>query len=165
MARSVACFLVVLTAVGCGRRHDQWNRAAVRGRVLLDGAPLAEGTITFFPAEGVQGPAAGGPIRDGTYDLAQHDGPVLGRQRIEIRSVQKTGRTVPSPVAPEADGPVSAGQLVEERIEIVPSVYNSNTTLVREIKPADNELDFELKAAGSRQRTANTTSRDRQQPE
>jgi hypothetical protein len=43
---------------GCGGPPQ----ARVRGRVTLDGEPLAHGTIAFLPADG-KGPTAGGIVR------------------------------------------------------------------------------------------------------
>ena len=42
--------------------------ALARGRVTLDGEPLAHGTIAFIPADG-KGPTAGGLVTAGGYEV------------------------------------------------------------------------------------------------
>jgi hypothetical protein len=132
---------------GC-QPADEWNRAAVKGTVTLDGQPLPTGQITFFPAGDTTGPAAGGEIAAGQFSLDAREGPVVGRNRIEIRSVQKTGKMVKSPVAVEADGAAVAGMLVEEFADVVPKRYNTYSELEQEIQPDKvNEMDFSLMSA------------------
>ncbi|MDA0253813.1 MAG: hypothetical protein O3A37_12030 [Planctomycetota bacterium] len=61
----LAAALAVLAAVaGCGGPPQ----ASVRGRVTLDGEPLAHGTIAFLPADG-KGPTAGGLVTAGGYEV------------------------------------------------------------------------------------------------
>jgi hypothetical protein len=118
--------------------------------VTLDGAPLSEGTITFFPSGATRGPAAGGAIVDGRYDIPAAEGPVVGTNRIEIRSVQKTGRIVKSPVAVETTGPPI--DMVEELEEVVPPRYNRDSTLEFTIKEGDENVnDIPLESAPPRQ--------------
>ncbi len=82
------CLLVVgvilLSAAGCGRRPSGPPRAAVNGEVLLDGAPLKAGIIRFIPSEGTMGPVALTSIKEGRYQMSDSDGPVLGKNSIEI---------------------------------------------------------------------------------
>lgn len=119
--------VMILSVAGCSKRGDQWSRAAARGNVTLDGVPLDEGTITFFPSGATKGPAAGGPITDGNYEIAAEEGPVVGTNRIEIRSVQKTGRVVKAPMAVETSGPPI--DMVEELKEVVPPRYNRDSKI------------------------------------
>ncbi|MFO1095380.1 MAG: hypothetical protein U0992_19050 [Planctomycetaceae bacterium] len=133
----------MLALVGCSQPDDPWPRAAASGRVTLDGVPLSEGTITFFPSGDTQGPASGGPIVNGRYDLAAAEGPVVGTNRVEIRSVQKTGRVVKSPVAVETAGPPI--DMVEEFQEVVPPRYNRDSQLEFTIhKDKDNVNDIPM---------------------
>ena len=66
----------------------------------------------------------------------------MGTNRIEVRSVQKTGRMGPSPTAVEADGPYVEGRLVEEFAEVVPRRYNTYSELEREVAPGVNQFDL-----------------------
>jgi hypothetical protein len=146
-----AALLAATTAItvllaGCSQPADPWTRAAVSGRVTLDGVPLSEGTITFFPSGTTKGPAAGGPIVEGRYAIPAAEGPVVGTNRVEIRSVQKTGRLVKPPVAVETDGPPI--DRVEELKEVVPPRYNRDSTLEFTIvADCDNVFDIPLESA------------------
>ena len=48
---------MVLLCSGCGRND---GRVAVAGKTALDGTPIAEGMINFFPTGETKGPTAGG---------------------------------------------------------------------------------------------------------
>ena len=147
MPYRVSTIVLLLVGAGCGGKTDEWNRAAVRGRIMLGGQPLQSGTITFFPIGGTKGPAAGGEIVDGEYSIEAAQGPVVGLNRIEIRSVQKTGRMVRSPAAVEADGPYVEGRMVEEFADVVPKRYNTYSELEREVQgEIVNEFNWELDA-------------------
>lgn len=60
----VAAFWVLAAAAGCGGPPQ----AIARGRVTVDGEPMAQGTIAFLPAEG-KGPSAGGMVTSGGYEV------------------------------------------------------------------------------------------------
>ena len=61
----VALAVMSLAATaGCGGPPP----AVARGRVTLDGEPLAHGTIAFLPADG-KGPTAGGLVTAGGYEV------------------------------------------------------------------------------------------------
>jgi hypothetical protein len=118
-------------ALGCG----DGGRLAVSGRVTLDGQPLEDGAITFIPVEGNRGPAAGGAIQDGEFQIDAKDGPVLGKNRIEIRGSRHTGRLIPDPRMPQSK--------IEETIPI-PQRYNEKSEIVRDLVPGSSDLLFEL---------------------
>jgi hypothetical protein len=126
------CALLVAT-VGCGAS----NRAAVAGRVSLDGKPVDGGMISFIPTDRSLGSAAWAEIKAGHYSIPAKTGPVLGTNRVEIRWTRKTGRIVaatpPSPAT-------------EEVIEAVPTRYNSTSELKVEIKVDKNDVYLELKS-------------------
>ncbi len=76
---------------------------------------------------------------------------MAGRNRVEIRSVRKTGRLIESTVVPEGDGQFVPGQKVEEFKEFVPKQYNSESTLTATIEAdAANEVNFELVSEGKK---------------
>lgn len=132
---TVALGLAFLLSFGCG----SGDRAAVSGRVTLDGAPLKEGAITFIPIPPNQGATAGGTIRDGQYQIAASEGPRPGANRVEIRGAIRTGRTVPDPRMPK--------QQMEEVLN-VPRLYHSPSELTRDLNAGSNSLDFELRSQG-----------------
>ena len=73
----VALAIAALAATaGCGGP----TQAIVRGRVTLDGEPLAHGTIAFLPADG-KGPTAGGLVTAGGYEV---QGMAPGRKLVRV---------------------------------------------------------------------------------
>jgi hypothetical protein len=146
-----ALMLAIGALFGCGSRPpDPFNRAAVAGEVTLDGAALADGDILFIPLSG--GTMAGGKIKGGKYKLARHEGPSVGPNRVEIRSVQPTGRIIESNVTPEGDGAPGDGKVMEHK-ELVPRRFNNESELKVEVqKGADNSANFRLESppAGKR---------------
>ena len=69
------CVWIVLLLIGCGQRGD---RQRLEGTVTLDGAPLAEGQITFVPQPGTKGPTAGGQIAEGYFSIPNEGGTFTG---------------------------------------------------------------------------------------
>jgi hypothetical protein len=122
-------FLPALFLMGCGSP----DTAQVAGKVTLDGQPLQEGAIQFYPVDGAS-PTAGGPIRAGEYAVTA--APV--RMQVKITGVKAVGkrRTFDSPSSPTVD--VYA--------QIVPARYNEQSELVRDLQTGDNSLDFDLKS-------------------
>ncbi len=126
---------VVSLASGCGPSGP--TRAEVTGTVTLNGEPVAEGSINFFPVAGVKGPEAGAAIREGKYHIPRNVGPVVGENRVELRAFQKSGRRIQDPTAPP-------GTMTEEIANIFPVEYNTNSTLVRDVQKGKNEFVFEI---------------------
>lgn len=139
--RVVAFFFVGMLAtllgsiVGCQKGP---RRAAVSGTVLVDKAPLDEGTISFVPTDGTEGPETGGAVKDGRYSLAVAQGAVVGKNKVVIRGFRKTGKKIPDIM--------DKTKLIDERVKALGAEYNDNTTLVREVKDGKNDLDFDLPA-------------------
>lgn len=136
-ARRVCCFAVLaigFSAVGC-RDPNADVRGAVRGRVTLDGVPLDQGQIIFMPTAGTRGPAAGGVITNGVYDTPTAKGAAIGTNTVQISSRQKTGRQIRAG---------NTGEQVDEWAEVIPTRYNTASTLQTEIKKGRNEINFEL---------------------
>ena len=131
--------ILTLLLVGCGGRGGV-ERGAVSGEVTLDGEPVPEGAITFFAAGENEGPASGGPILDGRFDIARSQGPVVGTNRVEITAPRKTGKKVRSP------DPIAAGGMMDEWKESVPTRYNTRSTLEEQIQAGKNKIDFALQS-------------------
>jgi hypothetical protein len=138
-AAFVSICVALATCAGCGKKGPK--RAAVAGSVSLDGQPIAEGVIQFLPVEGTLGPEAGGVIENGRYDIPRQRGPVVGKNRIELRASKKTGRKI-------QDATARTGTLTDESKEAFPPTANTKSTLVREIKDEPNKLDFNINSKG-----------------
>jgi hypothetical protein len=109
---------------------------------MLDGQPLAQGTITFSPTGA--GTPAGGEIKDGKFNIPAHLGPVVGPNKVEIRSIQKTGRLVKPTMMPEGDFDPAKIEAVEEFLDVVPKQYNSETQLLYELRAGENVISLDL---------------------
>ncbi len=129
------CILIVLAFIGCNKTDA--NRSVVTGEVKLDGKPLERGSILFTPIDGTKGSVAGGQIENGRYRLSADKGPAIGRNRVEIRSIRKTGKMVQKPLAPQ-------GQMIEESVEAIPPRFNSASTLKTDLQPGENAINFEV---------------------
>ena len=133
------CAGAVASLCAAGGCSGQSGRCAVSGRVTFDRTPVEEGVIVFAPAEGSQGPSAGGEIRGGSYVIAESGGPLAGgRYRVEITGYRKTGRRLPEvPGGPPA---------YDEKRNFIPPAFNLDSTLTAEIAPGERAatLDFDL---------------------
>jgi hypothetical protein len=129
-------FGVGLTLGGCSQSGPQ--RAEVYGTVTLNGQPVKEGSINFFPTKGNTGPEAGGAILDGQFHIPRAKGPVVGMNRVELRSFQKTGRQIQDPTA-------KPGTMTEEISNIFPPEFNTNSVLESDVKPGKNDIPFKIR--------------------
>jgi len=85
---AAAALLAVLPLTG-GCRPGKPATAPVRGRILLDGRPLAEAAVLFEP-EGGGVPSRGSTAADGSFTLstfARGDGALVGRHRVAVTKV------------------------------------------------------------------------------
>lgn len=85
-AAGCRCVLAALTLSlfvfsGCG---SSTGRCPLYGRVEVDGAAVAHGSISFLPAAGNAGPAANTAIVDGEYRFTKETGPHRGPHRVVI---------------------------------------------------------------------------------
>jgi hypothetical protein len=127
MTRSTKIALALLAVVwaGCGGTHQ--DVAPVHGRVTLDGQPLPHAGVEFrAPGKPLSG---GFTDQDGNYDLIFKrgvKGAPIGINRVTI--LEDTQMT--------------------HRPQRVPPRYNEKSELQRDVKPADNVLDFDLTTDG-----------------
>jgi hypothetical protein len=122
--------LVAVVLAGCDSTSTP-NTAPVRGKVTLDGVPLANGEIKFGDGAGEVPMILA--IKDGSYEgLA-----LVGTQRVEIHSYTE-------PVTGSKKGSFDTS-----RQNIIPVQYNAASTLVSEVTEAGpNEFNFDLKLQG-----------------
>ena len=129
--------MTICIAVVSGCQRGDPSRGAVSGRVTLDGQPVVQGSILFSPIDGTRGVATGGEIKDGQYRLAAAAGPAVGKNRVEVHAVRKTGKMIPK-------GLGGTGKMIEEQIEGVAPKFNIESKLQVEITPGENTADFEV---------------------
>ena len=136
MQRALTVSLAFCLLGGCGGPGGP-PRGAVEGKVTLDGVAIEQGSINFRPTGDTKGPAAGGAITKGRYRLSGAEGPVVGRNRVEIYAPGKSGREVSAPMG-------NPGEMTHEIVETVPARYNTQSTLERDVTPGNNTLNFDL---------------------
>jgi acetyl esterase/lipase len=95
------------------------ERFAVSGRVLVGGAPLVLGTVSFEP-EDPHAPIAWAPVRNGEFQVPNARGPVAGPHRVVVRDLGDVG---PVPTI--------------EDLRVLPAIR-------RELPPGGGELVLEL---------------------
>jgi hypothetical protein len=89
-------WIAVLIAVPACRDDDGLGRVEVRGRVTYQDAPVQRGLITFRPAKGSKGPAAGTGIIDGKFLITAEKGPIAGPCEVEVKIVNVDSASVKS---------------------------------------------------------------------
>jgi len=123
----VAVALVLPGLVACpGCRGAK--TITVRGNVTFNGAPVAEGGISFAPAEG-QGVGMGGTIKDGQYEVVSRPGVQPGPMVVKIVALR------PDP---------QAGGGKPTLVQYIPARYNEESTLTADISKGENTKDFDL---------------------
>lgn len=110
----------------------------VEGAATFDGAPIDGGALTLDPLPGTAGRSVGTTISGGKYKLSGAAAPALGKYRVVIRWVRKTGRMVPIPTNP------NGSERMEEIGETLPVRYNDQSTLEIEVKQGVNRANWQL---------------------
>jgi len=105
---------------------------AISGQVTLDGNPLANGTITFVPADG-KGPSAGAVIENGSYRVRV----APGSKKVQILGYKNLGQR-------RHDKNDPSSPMIDINEQIVPERYNKNTELNCEVDPNTGPLDFAI---------------------
>lgn len=124
---------IVAGSLGC-RPGDGRARYPVDGEVTLDGQPLAEGIVVFYPATGDHD-ADTASIVNGKFTLLTTE----GTKRVEIDASTLSDKTEPSAID---------GKPVRVRISLIPPRYNRESTLAASVKAQQhNQVRFELDSA------------------
>lgn len=133
----LAAVLVCVLVAGCGRReYTGERRHAISGSVKADGQPIGMGVISFVP-QGEGGRICGGPIRDGTYSVAEPMGATPGKYRVEIHWNKPTGKKIRNPM--------DRDEMIDEMMEGMPDRYHKSSELTAEVSAKQTKFDFDLK--------------------
>lgn len=138
---SIHCFdvIVVLSLLavfaGCGQSGPE--RAPIKGRITVAGAPLAAGQILFVPIAPTTGPATTAAIKNGEFSLEQENGPVVGTHRVEVEADLQLGFPLDDDVA------FAQRRAAPLPPNPIPQRYNRQSTLPCEIK-ANEQNTFTL---------------------
>ena len=118
-----ACFVILMACfAGCGKTGPEV--APVTGRITLDGKPLENADIVFQP-DGSKPPSAGRSDANGRYDLAYKRGVMGGMIGSNTVRITISESVVPNPPN-------------------IPARYNTESELTKEVKPGQNEFNFDL---------------------
>ena len=144
-----------ITLAGCGGA-DRDNLAAVSGKVTVDGKPVSEGSIRFYPSRGRM---AIGEIVDGQYTLRtyeENDGAIIGEHKVTVKALVTKPKRIPKFNPPPDATPAQIKELEIELLEgmeaaflwIVPEKYSTLSTspLTAEVKPGENSINFPLQS-------------------
>lgn len=112
---------ILLMAAGCGEREYK-----VTGMVTFDGKPIENGSIVFESAEGGAGLANAG-ISNGKYELQSK----VGKKKVII-SANRVRPGTEKDIQPSYDA-------------YIPTKYNTDSELTKEVMPTENRFDFDLK--------------------
>jgi hypothetical protein len=129
-------------AAGCGSGYPP--TAPVAGSVSVKGEPLKLGRICFYPTAGRPAMADIGP--DGAFRLTTFqpdDGATIGKHRVTVEAIEIIG--APKTMAEEftqAGKRAPPPQVVWHAAERFSRV--ETTDLVAEVKPGNNQIDFNL---------------------
>ncbi|QDT79823.1 hypothetical protein Mal35_32910 [Gimesia maris] len=116
----VLCLGLLVSLSACGGSNAP-ALGQVKGKVTLDGAPLADANVTFMP-EKVRA-SSGTTDSEGNYELTyirDQMGAAIGNHKVVI------------------------SKLVDEK-ETIPPNYSDETELTAEVKAGANEINFDLK--------------------
>ena len=133
---------------GCGRSNRP-PRIALAGEVEFDHQPLESGRIMFIPIEGSRGPAAIAFVKDGFYCFDQANGPIPGKNKVQIESVPVLDFELDDEAAYANAYRANKGRPVLPP-EKIPAHYNRDSTLVAELSPGRNvEVNFTLERSAA----------------
>jgi hypothetical protein len=139
-------FLLAAVLAGCADPYG--GRKEVSGEVKLQGQPLKNGLIIFFPLD-KQETQSGAPIADGQYLIERKNGLKPGHYRVQLTAGD--GKT---PAANEQIGaPGGSTNIVS--MDLIPEDWNAKSKHEIEVTASGkNRFDFDIP-------TANTVKRKR----
>lgn len=111
------------------------STGTVSGKVMVDGQPVTEGTISFNPVDG-ESPTSGGSIKDGAYSVPNV--PAVA-QKVVISAPKVTGSRPAYPNDPNSPQ-------IKTTAETLPKKYSDPalTELTLDVKAGNNSKDFTL---------------------
>jgi hypothetical protein len=146
----VGASAVLIASLGCG--NDRVSVYRVHGKVTLDGKPMrGGGAISFMPAGGQAGKAAGGEIaEDGSYELTTYspgDGSMAGEFRVVINQVVEK-----EPEMTQDGQKAAKAATVVPPADRIPDIYSDpvRTPLTAKVEAkSPNEINLDLKRSAA----------------
>jgi hypothetical protein len=134
---AIAAMLVI--AACSSRPADEPPLGRVRGKVTMDGKPLAGVDVVFLPEKGR--PSLGSTDAAGHYDLWYVNrtmGAKVGPHKVFVRPTEMP----PEEAAANGSSSGAPGALPPK----IPAKYTKRSTLAAEVKPGRNTFDFALES-------------------
>ena len=138
--------LATLLISGCNR-GDGVELGEVTGLVTLDGQPLANASVSFYPSNGRA--SFGKTNAEGKYELIyiRDKGAIIGDHKVTITSKvwgEASRKAGPGQRPRDVEAAASEGA----REEMLPEKYTikTKTVLSAQVSPGTNEHNFELKS-------------------
>lgn len=128
---------------GCGGPPQ----ALARGRVTLDGQPLAHGTIAFLPADG-KGPTAGGLVAAGSYEV-RGMAPGLKLVRIEGFDAEAAFPATTAELAEQAAARPRTPSEPADAAAVIPADAAGNN-VEREVAAGEQVIDVAISRRGGK---------------
>jgi len=130
--------LCALLLFCCGCPAPNGDIGTVEGIITLDGEPVSQASVMFFPSAGRA--SIGKTDETGRYTLIytrSTDGAVIGTHKVTISTEAKAD-----------DGYGNEEAAVEARKEIIPQKYidRKKTDLTATVEPGSNTFNFDLKS-------------------
>ncbi|MDC0935580.1 hypothetical protein OAS39_04775 [Pirellulales bacterium] len=126
LASPIAAFAILLCS-GC----EESTTGEIHGTVTVDGVPVQEGSIAFFPTDG-ESFTAGAAITDGAYSTRIP----FGKMRVEVR--------VPKQVGEQSLYNTPDSPKMQILVEALPSRYNNRSELSITVEPGRSKHNLEL---------------------
>ena len=136
----VGCSLVACCLLLAGCDGNKLQTRVVHGRVTCGGQEVPDGYVCFVPIEGTPGSVSNGTIVQGQYRIDARGGVPVGKHRVEVRAMRKTGqKALGGRVATER-------AMMEEIEEFGAPEYNTPQSPLIKIVPADGDgrIDIEI---------------------
>jgi hypothetical protein len=126
-----------LLALGCGK--GGLPSKVVFGTVTIGGQKVEGGQVRFVPVEGTPGSANAAAIVDGQYRIEGRGGVTVGKHRVEVTAMKKTGRKVRRHNGFEM-------AMVDEEVRVSPPQYaGEQSPMVKEVTAdSDGQFDIEI---------------------
>ena len=149
-SQSIACLLALsLLFVGCGSPMQKAG-----GKVLVDGKPVKDGAVTFYPVSGGR-PSSASISPDGTFILSYeklNDGLPPGEYKVTIvadiwnESAEAKRQAEAMKAAAAKQGAIEDSSITPggQLIHVVPAKYNTieTTPLKEKVERSDKPLEF-----------------------
>ena len=130
---------VSLLATGCS---DQKEVLVIHGTVTIGGQTPESGRLRFVPIEGTRGPASIGQIVNGEYRIEGRGGVPVGKHRVEVTALVKTGRQV------TGTSPGGQAMQVDETRNLAPEEYASTQSPLTVEVDANSDGQYDIKIPG-----------------